>query len=78
MTVKELKNILNGIEDNVEIVVNCIDPTDFIYTNDIEFVREEHLLEIDGERFTFEDIEDIEEEDRINVKKVLVIDGGEC
>jgi hypothetical protein len=78
MTVKELKNILNGIDDNVEIVVNCIDPTDFIYTNDIEFVREEYLLEIDGERFTFEDIEDIEDEDRINVKKVLVIDGGEC
>jgi hypothetical protein len=78
MTVKELKNILNGIDDNVEIVVNCIDPTDFIYTNDIEFVREEYLLEIDGERFTFEDIKDIEDEDRINVKKVLVIDGGEC
>jgi hypothetical protein len=78
MTVKELKNILNGIDDNVEIVVNCIDPTDFIYTNDIEFVREEYLLEIDGERFTFEDIEDIDDEDRINVKKVLVIDGGEC
>jgi hypothetical protein len=78
MTVKELKNILNGIDDNVEIVVNCIDPTDFIYINDIEFVREEYLLEIDGERFTFEDIEDIEDEDRINVKKVLVIDGGEC
>jgi hypothetical protein len=77
MTVKELKNILETISDDTEIVITCTDPTDFTYINDLDFTNEGYLWEDDGDRYIVDE-EDIDEDEIHEYKKVFVIDGGSC
>jgi hypothetical protein len=77
MTVKELKNILETISDDTEIVITCTDPTDFTYVNDLDFTNEGYLWEDDGDRYIVDE-EDIDYNDIDEYKKVFVIDGGSC
>jgi hypothetical protein len=62
MTVKELINKLSQIENqDLEVLIKGIDPTDYIYYNDIEGVE----------------VDDVYDENLDEEKKFVVIDGGE-
>tara|TARA_R110000744_G_scaffold163078_1_gene279747 strand:- start:5 stop:223 length:219 start_codon:yes stop_codon:yes gene_type:complete len=71
MKVGELREMLKGMSDDIEIVITSTDPTDYTYINNIVSVKEGYVLGSDEQYISDED--DCEE----SGKPVLVIDGGE-
>tara|TARA_R110000751_G_scaffold28319_6_gene73932 strand:+ start:288 stop:542 length:255 start_codon:yes stop_codon:yes gene_type:complete len=84
MKVGELREILNGMSDDMDIIITSTDPTDYTYINKIEGIKNGHLVNY-GDSETFiryeeldeSDLEDVEE-GIMFVESVVVIDGGLC
>tara|TARA_R110000803_G_scaffold88934_1_gene156006 strand:- start:1341 stop:1559 length:219 start_codon:yes stop_codon:yes gene_type:complete len=72
MKVGELREMLNGMSDDLDIVITMTDPTDYTYINGIVSVEEEFLVGGNGEYYTSD----------INIdgesQEVVVINGGGC
>jgi hypothetical protein len=84
MKVGELRDMLNGMSDDLDIVITSTDPTDYTYINVIEGIKNGHLVRYgDGETFIRygeldeSDLEDVEE-GLMFIDSVMIIDGGEC
>jgi len=62
MTVSELIKELEKVENkNIEVIIQGEDPTDWVYNNSIEFVKEKKLLLNDNDK---------------KKTKVFIINGG--
>jgi hypothetical protein len=78
MTVKELINKLSQIENqDLEVLIKGIDPTDYIYYNDIQSVKKSLMIQYNEDELFSIDEDDIDEDDDEQViKEIIMIDGG--
>jgi len=73
MKVGELREMLNGMSDDLDIVITMTDPTNYTYINDIVSVEEEFLVGGADDEYYTSDI-NIDGESQ----EVVVINGGGC
>ena len=75
MTIKELIEKLQQVENqDIEVIIKGTDPTDWVYHNDIEDLKQINCIAIEGEGLV--EVEDGEIDEDDDVIQVFVIDGG--